>query len=609
MLEKRYGGNESKRRGEPESSFPTYLRNLGFKSDKSISYLIKFSEQKISSLIDELERLGLNAVEILDQQPMLIKANIKDISEKLEKLNFNVTLLATAYPQVFLKNNFNKLRETLSYLQKAGFKDPHHLIIRFPKKIIEYLGVANIRKQIGQLKKRGFAKPVKVIEYFFNRGIFYLNFENIDKTIQDMKKLKFSKPTSTIEKYPKIIYSSIPLEEKVNYLKEIGFKEPIRIIQSYPSLIHLKIENHLEKLRGLGFKNPVSLIEKNPRLLGIDLERSIKVLREHNIENPIELIDRVPFFAYRNLDKIIDIFKKADVDDPLKIFKKNPRIIAYANRLEETIEALKKIGVKNPIDTIVNDQSQSFLKYYKKIDSFINHLLGLGFSNPTKLIIRFPPILGKDIEKILGKLQSFGFNNPIQLIEKFPQVSALNLDRIINGIKELGFHNPIRILELNPYLFGFNSNTLRKRLKLLKTFDKKYNLSLFDNNGGLSDKNLMFLNTSNFKIFFSLRLAFYLNDLKHLREFITHNPFISYYILKFLEENKQVEDEALFFRSLMNKYKRILTKSDRKNIIAEVKDKLEGDIIDLKNRFRQEPENQRLKNLLKMALLLKKMSP
>lgn len=592
---------------EKKPNLETYLRNLGFKSERSIGYLSSFDERKIQNKIEKLERLGLNPVELLDQQPTLIHriGEIERICEELRNLNFNVLSLAGSYPQIFFRRNLNNLKEVLSCLQEAGFKDPQFLITLFPKQIIEDLGAKNIRTQVAKLKRRGFTKSAKVMEFFFKSGIFNLNFEYIDRTIQDMKKLKFPKPILTIERYPKIIYVS--LEEKIKSLVEMGFKDPIRMIQRYPSLVHLRIENRLEQLKSLGFKNPINLIEREPRLLGIDISKSVEKLKAYGFEEPVKLIDRIPFFAYRNLDKIIAVFKKIGVVDPIEIIKKNPRIIAYANRLEEAINVLKKNGITNPIDVIVRDQSQRLLKHYKEIDTFIERLKRLGFSQPIKLIARYPRILGSKIEERVKELKSLGFKDPVKIIEKFPPIAVLNIERIIGGIKSLGFANPVDILERNPALFGFSSETLKKRLEILRKLDKRYNLNLFESDGSLSEINSMFLNTSNLKIIFSLRLALYLNDLEHLREFITHNPFICYYILK-LSENEQIEDKAKFFRSLMNKYKRNLSKSELKNIINEVKNALDKDIIDFEKKLRQEPTNQKIKKLLKMALLLKKIS-
>lgn len=136
---------------------------------------------------------------------------------------------------------------------------------------------------------------------------------------------------------------------------------------------------------------------------------------------------------------------------------------AQAHDLEEKIETLKRLGVRNPQKVL--DRHPSLLNMSADtMGSKYDSLQKIGFENPQKVIGIFPDLLFLDIEttvvRKINDLRTLGFTRPVRLIESNPRILGIHAERKIkpkmDALGQIGFRNAKAMVESYPPILNLH---------------------------------------------------------------------------------------------------------------------------------------------------------
>ena len=131
--------------------------------------------------------------------------------------------------------------------------------------------------------------------------------------------------------------------------------------------------------------------------------------------------------------------------------------------LEENLERqiyYREIFPKSTFDAIRKRRPR--LWSIKKYDIKLNELKEHGFTNPAKIIISNPEILGRktgSVKKMIEHLRRRGFDNPVRILDSCPGIFCLsfnNIDRKIRFARRIGYSRFCELIAYHPMLLDLS---------------------------------------------------------------------------------------------------------------------------------------------------------
>jgi hypothetical protein len=141
--------------------------------------------------------------------------------------------------------------------------------------------------------------------------------------------------------------------------------------------------------------------------------------------------------------------------------------------IQDRIAYLVQIGISK--EAVAKIQSTRPTLYHKElIHEKIEELRKLGFSDPVKMIVSSPAILGLSIEENIKvkieELRKLGFSDPVKMIVSSPAILGLSIEENIKvkieELRKLGFSDPVKmIVSSRQFLACLSKRILRWRWK------------------------------------------------------------------------------------------------------------------------------------------------